>query len=196
LAAQAEMVFASQAELDQSWQDSHPQFGSNWSQTQRRAVLEYVRTFTYQPVWSPVKVSGPGVIDGVIVQGTENGAAISPTEVLLNIYQQTDLLETRTATTEADGAFSFKDLPVDEGLFFLAETSYRDIRYTSPSPEGPWHGAQFCAYDWTAKPAIGGRWGIGTCCGSKDGEGSWARELPLDSETNRANRQATSRIAR
>ena len=132
LAAQSDMVHSSQAELDQSWQDSHPQFGSNWSLSQRKAVLEYVRTFTYQPVWSPVTVSGPGVIDGVIVQGTENGAAITPSEVLLNIYQQTDLLETRTATTEAEGAFSFKDLPVDEGFYFLAETSYRDIRYTSP----------------------------------------------------------------
>ena len=131
-AAQAPMIFASQAELDQRWRDSHPQLGSDWSMSQRKAVLEYVRAFTYEPIWAPFSLSGSGVISGEVVQGTEDGSALRPMEVMLNVYQQTNLVETRTAMTEAEGGFAFQNLPLDEGFYFLVETSYRDVRYTSP----------------------------------------------------------------
>lgn len=131
-AAQAPMIFASQAELDQRWRDSHREFGSDWSMSQRKAVLEYVRAFTYEPIWTPLSLSGSGVISGEVVQGTEDGSALQPTEVILNVYQQTNLVETRTAMTEAEGSFAFQDLPLDEGFYFLVETTFRNIRYTSP----------------------------------------------------------------
>ena len=131
-AAQAPMILVSQAELEQRWRETHPELGSDWSMSQRRAVLEYVRAFTYKPAWAPVSVSGPGAISGEFVQGTEGGPALQPSEVMLNVYQQTDLVETRTALTGAEGSFAFQDLPVDEGFYFLVETSYRDVRYTSP----------------------------------------------------------------
>ncbi len=130
--AQAQMIFASQAQLEQHWREIHPELGSDWSMSQRKAVLEYVRAFTYEPAWAPFSVSGPGTIGGEVVQGTEGGPALQPSEVMLNVYQQTSLVETRTAMTVAEGGFSFQDLPVDEGFYFLVETSYRDVRYTSP----------------------------------------------------------------
>lgn len=130
--AQELMIHLSQADLAERWREAHPEFGSNWSSGQQKAVLEFVRGFTYQPVWEPFEVSGPGVITGQLVQGTENGPAPQQTAVTLNIYRQADLLTTRSAPVEAGGSFEFKNLPVDEGLYFLAETEHRSVRYTSP----------------------------------------------------------------
>ena len=130
--AQHRMIHLSQADLAERWRESHPELGSNWSSGQQKAVLEFIRGFTYQPVWVPFEVSGPGVITGQLVQGTANGTAPQQTEVTLNIYQQANLLTTRSATIGAEGSFEFKNLPVDEGFYFLAETEHRSIRYTSP----------------------------------------------------------------
>ena len=130
--SQAEMIFISQAELEQRWRTAHAELAADWSTAQRQAVLEFIRTFTYQPLWTPFSVSGPGVITGRLFQGTENGQAPPQSEVTLNIFQQTELLLARSAVAEADGSFRFENLPVDEGYYFLVETDHRDIRYTSP----------------------------------------------------------------
>lgn len=132
LSAQHRMIHLSQADLAERWREAHPELGSNWSIGQQRAVLEFIRGFTYQPVWEPFEVSGPGVVTGRLIQGTENGPAPQQTEVILNIYQQANLLTTRSATVGAGGRFEFENLPVDEGYYFLAETEHRAIRYTSP----------------------------------------------------------------
>ena len=130
--AQATMVFISQAELAQHWQSAHPELGAAWSAAQRQAVLEQIRTFTYQPVWVPLLLSGPGAITGHLLQGTVDGPPPPQTAVTLNIFQQTNLLTTRSAAVNADGAYRFDDLPVDVGYYFLVETEHRGIRYTSP----------------------------------------------------------------
>ena len=130
--SQAEMVFVSQAELDQRWRTAHPEIGDAWAGAERQAVLEFIRTFSYQPLWAPFVVSGPGVITGRLFQGTENGQAPAQSEVTLNVFQQTELLTTRTAAVETDGNFQFEELPVDEGYYFLVETEHQDIRYTTP----------------------------------------------------------------
>ena len=130
--AQASMVFLSQADLAQRWQNAHPDAGAAWADEERRAALEYIRTFTYQPRWAPLSLTGPGAITGRLLQGTADGPPPPQTEVLLNIYQQTDLLSTRAAAVDAEGNFRFEDLPVDAGYYYLVETEHRDFRYTSP----------------------------------------------------------------
>ncbi len=130
--SQAAMVFVSQAELDQRWRTAHPEIGDAWADAERQAVLAFIRTYTYQPLWAPFVVSGPGVITGRLFQGTENGQAPTQSEVTLNVFQQTELLTTRTAAVETDGKFQFEELPVDEGYYFLVETEHQDIRYTTP----------------------------------------------------------------
>ena len=130
--AQERMIYISQAELGRRWGESHPEIGANWSKDERRAVLEFIRSFTYRPIWAPFEVSGSGAIAGRLVQGTEDGPAIELSAVTLNIYQQADLLATRIASVGVDGRFEFKNLPVDEGFYFLVETEYREVRYTSP----------------------------------------------------------------
>ena len=130
--AQDSMIFLSQAELERRWQESHPEIGSDWSSAGRRAVLAYIRGFTYRPVWEPVEVSGPGAIAGHLRQGTEGGPAPQQSTVTLNIYQQADLLTTREASVGAGGSFEFRNLPVDEGFYFLVETVHSNVRYTSP----------------------------------------------------------------
>ena len=130
--AQDPMIFLSQAELAQRWRDAHPEFGSDWSSAGKQAVLEFIRSFTYQPVWAPIDVSGPGAITGQLLQGTVDGPALPQSSVTLNIYQQANLLTTRIASIQADGSFEFANLPVDEGFYFLVETEHLDIRYTSP----------------------------------------------------------------
>ncbi len=130
--SQAAMVFVSQGELNQRWRTAHPEIGDAWADAERRAVLEFIRTFSYRPLWAPFVVSGPGVITGRLFQGTENGQAPTQSEVTLNVFQQTELLTTRTAAVETDGKFQFEELPVDEGYYFLVETEHQDIRYTTP----------------------------------------------------------------
>lgn len=130
--AQDHMIFLSQAELERRWQESHPEIGSDWSSAGRQAVLEYIRGFTYRPVWEPVEVSGPGAISGDLRQGTEGGPALQQSTVRLNIYQQANLLTTREASIGEGGSFEFGSLPVDEGFYFLVETEHSSVRYTSP----------------------------------------------------------------
>ncbi|MYJ79970.1 MAG: c-type cytochrome, partial [Caldilineaceae bacterium SB0670_bin_27] len=115
--AQHRMIHLSQADLAERWREAHPERGSDWSIGQQRAVLEYIRSFTYQPVWEPFEVGGPGVITGQLFQGTQNGPAPQQMGVTLNIYRQADLLTTRSALIDADGSFEFGDLPVDEGFY-------------------------------------------------------------------------------
>ena len=137
--ARESMIFISQAELAQRWQSVHADLGADWSDAQRRATLEHIRAFTYQPVWAPPALSGPGVITGQLFQGTADGPPVSSRRrfgpqmaVTLNIYQQTNLLATRSAAVDADGVFRFEDLPVDVGHYYLVETEYGGIRYTTP----------------------------------------------------------------
>ncbi|MYH62092.1 MAG: c-type cytochrome [Caldilineaceae bacterium SB0675_bin_29] len=130
--AQDPMIFLSQAELERRWQESHPEFGSDWSAATKKGVLEYIRSFSYQPEWMPFEVTGPGRITGRLFQGTQDGPAPPQTEVTLNVYQQTNLLTTRISPIGADGSFDFDNLPVDEGFYFLVETEHRNVRYTSP----------------------------------------------------------------
>ena len=131
-AAQEVMIFLSQAELERRWRESHPALGSDWPAASRQGVLEYIRSFTYQPEWEPFDVSGPGRITGRLIQGTQDGPALQQTEVALNVYQQANLLTSRISPIGADGSFEFENLPVNEGFYFLVETEHRDVRYTSP----------------------------------------------------------------
>ena len=62
----------------------------------------------------------------------------------------------------------------------------------SPSPFGPWQGAQFCAKESVARPVTGGRAGTGTCCGSKGGGGTCAWRLPVVNVTKTAKIQDSS----
>ncbi len=130
--SQGSMIFLSQAEMAQRWKMAHPELGAEWAAGQQQALLEYIRTFTYQPLWAPFSVSGPGVITGQLFQGTEGGQALPQSDVTLNVYQQTNLLTTVSAEPDADGSFRFENLPVDAGYYFLVETEHRDVRYTSP----------------------------------------------------------------
>ncbi|MCY3993659.1 MAG: c-type cytochrome [Caldilineaceae bacterium] len=131
-AAQDPMIFLSQAELEGRWRESHPELGSDWSAAAKQGVLEYIRSFSYQPKWAPFDVTGPGRITGQLFQGTQDGPALHQTEVTLNVYQQTNLVTTRISPIGADGSFEFENLPVDEGFYFLVETEHRNVRYTSP----------------------------------------------------------------
>ena len=131
-AAQDKMIFLSQAELERRWRVSHPDLGSDWSAATKQAVLEYIRSFSYQPEWAPFDVTGPGRITGRLIQGTQDGPALHQKEVTLNVYQQTNLLSTRISPIGDDGSFEFGKLPVEEGFYFLVETEHRNVRYTSP----------------------------------------------------------------
>ena len=130
--AQASMIFTSQAQLAQGWESAHPEPGANWSASQRQATLAYIRTFSYQPAWVSPLQTGLGVIEGQMRQATAGGLEISQGTVTLNIYQQTELLTTRAAPVDVNGRFRFEELPTDSGYYFLLETEYSGIRYTSP----------------------------------------------------------------
>ena len=130
--AQDTMIFLSQAELAGRWREAHPATGADLLDLERRALLQFIRAFSYLPSWAPARLSGPGLIEGTLVQGTAGAARPPDAQVALNIYRQADLLATRRAAVDADGGFRFPDLPLDAGYYFLLETDYLGIRYTSP----------------------------------------------------------------
>ena len=68
------------------WQAAHPAAGEEWSLAEQRAVLEYVRAFSYAPAWESGLRPGDGVIRGAVVQGTADGPAVESVPVTLEAF--------------------------------------------------------------------------------------------------------------
>lgn len=76
--------------------------------------------------------AGPGVIEGVIIPGTADAALAPGLTVTLDGYVRSVAVVTLQTTTDADGAFRFTDLAVDDAIVYRASVSAEGIRYTGP----------------------------------------------------------------
>ncbi|MBI3957847.1 MAG: c-type cytochrome, partial [Chloroflexi bacterium] len=122
----------SQAGWLAGWQAAHPEVGAEFSDEQQRNVLEFVRTFSYIPAWASAYRPGSGVLNGRVVQGTADGAAVEGIEVVLEGFVDFEPVVAFTTTVGADGAFSFADLGTDPSIVYFASTSLEGISYSSP----------------------------------------------------------------
>jgi mono/diheme cytochrome c family protein len=101
-----------------------PAFGGKLADAERAAALEYVRSLSFGgPMFRGPLPKGAGVITGTVTNGT-TGALLPDATVELGIFDQTSVLEQRTAQTDATGAYRFTDLPTDSGLVFIARVEH------------------------------------------------------------------------
>jgi len=122
----------SQAGWLAGWQTAHPDVGANFSDQQKRNVLEYVRTFSYKPVWEAAYHPGDGVLTGRVVQGTAGGESIDGLQVILEGFVDFAPVATFTTTVGTDGSFSFADLGTDPSIAYFASSSLQGVSYSSP----------------------------------------------------------------
>ena len=127
----AQMIVRTQAELDTNWKTAHADLGKNWSEEQRRTVLDYIRTFSYLPPWESAYRPGNGVLHGQVRQGTPGGGVVATLPVTVTAYANFEPAKTITATTNISGQFTFTNLSTAEGIVYIAETTYANIRYNS-----------------------------------------------------------------
>ena len=118
--------------LDGGLAGSAPAAGEEWSLAEQRAVLEYVRAFSYAPAWESGLRPGDGVIRGAVVQGTADGPAVESVTVTLEAFADFQPMAALTTTVGADGRFEFGGLAVDPNVVYLASASSDGVRYSSP----------------------------------------------------------------
>ncbi len=109
-----------------------PAFGGKLADAERSAALEYARSLSFGgPMFRGPLPKGTGVISGTVTNGT-TGALLPDATVELGIFDQTSVLEQRTAKTDATGAYRFTDLPTDSGLVFSTRVEYPEgVPYSS-----------------------------------------------------------------
>jgi mono/diheme cytochrome c family protein len=108
-----------------------PAFGDKLSAAEQAAGLEYVRSLAFGgPMFRGPLPKGTGVISGTVVNGT-TGAPVPDLTVELGIFDQTSLLEQRTAKTDSAGLFRLTDLPTDAGIVFAGRVEYQGMPSSS-----------------------------------------------------------------
>ena len=108
-----------------------PAFGDKLSAAEQAAGLEYVRSLAFGgPMFRGPLPKGTGVISGTVVNGT-TGAPMPDLTVELGIFDQTSLLEQRTAKTDSAGVFRLTELPTDAGIVFAGRVEYQGMPSSS-----------------------------------------------------------------
>lgn len=130
----AAMIVKTQADLDAGWRKAHADLGANWSADQRQAVLDTVRSFSFVEPWNRTLPPGDGSLTGVVRQGTADGDVITTTEVGLTGYVNFEPMITQTTTSDAQGLFTFTQLSRIDGIQYVVDTTYKEIKYTAFAP--------------------------------------------------------------
>lgn len=132
----ATMAGLSQVDLVAGIQDGHTSV--DWTDTltddERWAVADYVRTFTYDPIFSAEMATGEGVIEGRVVEGTAGVEAdLSGIELTLFPFVGQTTLTPITTTTGADGSFRIENLPTGPDRTYGLQATYRGVDYFHPA---------------------------------------------------------------
>ena len=122
---------STQTEFRDSWQQAHPEVGSDWTSAESASVIEAVRTFVYRPPWEPLYMPGSGLISGRVSQGSPDGGVVDDQVVTLRGFVDFSPVATFTTTVDVGGAFTFSALDTDSGIIYFAETEYADVTYDS-----------------------------------------------------------------
>jgi mono/diheme cytochrome c family protein/5-hydroxyisourate hydrolase-like protein (transthyretin family) len=87
-------------------------------------ALDYVRTFSF------AVPQRNGTLTGQVINAT-TGNPIGDLELTLYTFEGNTPLETLTAQADAEGRYSFKQLPTDHTMIYVVEGRYQDVPYTS-----------------------------------------------------------------
>ena len=99
------------------------------NESDRRAVIDYVRSLSYDVV--PVAQTDKGTVSGKISNGTPNGKVPADLPIVLYIFDNFRPTESITVTAKTDGAFIFNDVKMNDGRAFILSTKYNGITYVS-----------------------------------------------------------------
>ncbi len=153
----AQTLLVSQADWLAGWEAAHPDVGADWTEEQRRQVLEYIRTFAYAPPWESPFQPGDGTIQGVVTMGTPGLELPATLTATLDVFLGFEAVTTLTTTVAADGTFVFQGLDPNPDLVYMASVLYEGISYASEfltlTPEAPTAEAQVTLYATTDDPA-------------------------------------------
>lgn len=99
----------------------------------------------------------PGVVEGVVLDGSHAQAPLVDVEVVLRAGQDGALLPVAKTTTDAQGWFQFRDLPVDRDVVYLAGANRDSIHYPGPrvrlQPESVETRVKLIAFDGIGAPS-------------------------------------------
>jgi mono/diheme cytochrome c family protein len=121
--------------------EAMPAFEETLSEDERWAVVDYVRTFTYQPLPPPhevmeVPATQTGTVSGTVTNVTTGEPLGEGQTVLLHglIVTEASIEEiiSLETTTDADGNYTFEDVPFDaQGLVYVADLAYAGIEFNN-----------------------------------------------------------------
>jgi len=150
-------IFVSQADWDEGWRRAHPDIGADWTQAQREATLEFIRTFSYAPPWASLYQAGEGVITGSVRFAEGAPQPEEALQVSLDAYLNFEQVASFTTTLGIDNTFVFDGLDVNPELVYLATVVVDDLTYSSPlmtlTPEQPQAEAPITVYGVTDDPS-------------------------------------------
>jgi hypothetical protein len=106
----------------------------------------------------PSQMAGEnGAIFGTAVNGTIGGTPLTGAEIVLRVSQDGAFVPVTETTTDGEGRFAFKDLPVERGLIYLAGVNRGGVHYPGPrvrlEPARPEARVKLIAYDATESPS-------------------------------------------
>jgi mono/diheme cytochrome c family protein len=136
--------------------EAMPAYGDALTADERWAVLDYVRTLSFDYI-SPelMRAEGTGAVTGVVSNGT-SGAPLPPDlPIVLHGFDGLEEAVTLTTTT-VEGAFHFDAVPYRAGRRFIATTTYAEVLYGSEvlafDPRRPALDLPLTIYETTADP--------------------------------------------
>jgi len=105
-------------------QGEMPAYLDQLSEKERWQVVDYLRTFSYEPI------ALEGVIAGQ-VQNATTGQPVGDVEIRLRRWQTESELAPVVAQAAADGSFRFEGLDTGSHAFYLAEVTYDNVPFPS-----------------------------------------------------------------
>ena len=72
-----------------------------------------------------------GIIEGQVINGTENGGSVENQEIILAPYLDDIEIETRSTFTDPEGSFLFSELPTGAGYSYDVSLYYQEAEYHS-----------------------------------------------------------------
>ncbi len=92
-----------------------------------------------------------GVLVVEVTNGTANGAAVAGDEVIVGIFENSQLLHSLNGEVDADGKAVFEDVPVGDNIVALARAKHQDMMFSGRvielKPTEDKHLAQVEVYD-------------------------------------------------
>ena len=80
---------------------------------------------------APVSAAEDGIIEGLVVNGTEDGSSIANQEITLDTHLHDAEVALTTIETDSEGQFIFDGLSTEPGYSYLVKLTFQEANYSS-----------------------------------------------------------------